>query len=70
MTNIKINRIRKLCATARFPMTFQARLANIGAELLEQLTARQIAAIIDGPMARSQTVGYSAGYDTGAASAS
>ena len=69
MTNIKINRVRRLSATARFPRTFEARLANFEAELIDQLTAKQIAAVIDGPMARSQTVGYSAGYDTGAASA-
>ena len=70
MTSIKLNRVLKLSATSRFPRTFQARLANIGAALLEQLTAKQIAAVIDGPMARSQTAGYSAGYDAGLAGAS
>ena len=69
MTSIKLNRVRKLSATARFPRTFQARLDNIDAALLDHLTAKQIAAVIDGPMARSQTAGYSAGYDAGAASA-
>lgn len=61
MTSIKSNRIAKLSTTARFPRTFRARLANIDAALLEQLTAKQIAAVIDGPMQRS----YSAGHDTG-----
>ena len=66
-SSIKLNRVREMSATARFPRTFQARLDNIDAALLDQLTAKQIAAVIDGPMARSQKAGYSAGYDTGVA---
>lgn len=61
MTTIKFNRVAKLSKTAQFPRTFHARIANIDRELLNQLTAKQIAAIIDGPMQRS----YSAGHDTG-----
>lgn len=61
MSTIKINRARKLSRTAQYPRTFAARLANIPAELIASLTAAQIAAIIDGPMAAS----YSAGHDTG-----
>lgn len=61
MTSIKFNRVAKLSTTARFPRTFRACLANIDADLQQQLTAKQIAAIIDGPMQRS----YSAGHDTG-----
>ena len=61
MTSIKFNRVAKLSQTALFPRTFRARLANIDAALLDQLTGKQIAAMIDGPMQRS----YSAGHDTG-----
>jgi hypothetical protein len=61
MTSIKFNRVAKLSTTARFPRTFRARLANIDAAIIDQLTSKQIAAIIDGPMQRS----YSAGHDTG-----
>lgn len=61
MTIIKFNRVAKLSATARFPRTFRARLANIPDSLKSTLTAAQIAAIIDGPMAAS----YAAGHDTG-----
>ena len=65
MTNNKYTRIRHLCSTAKFPRTFAARLGNIDPGLLSQLTARQIAAIIDGPMARS----YGAGCATSTLSA-
>ena len=59
---IKTNRVRSLSATARYPRTFDARLASIPAALIEQLTARQIAAIIDGPMQASYQAGHAAGY--------
>lgn len=57
MSKIKINRIRKLSATAKFPRTFEDRLANIDVWLQESLTARQLAAIIDGPMEKSRAAG-------------
>lgn len=63
---IKIARIRKLSRMARYPRSFEARLANIDAELIEQLTARQVAAIIDGPMDRSWAAGVKRGYDDAA----
>ena len=59
---IKTTRIRALSATARYPLTFDERLAAIPAALLNQLTARQIAAIIDGPMQASYSAGHEAGY--------
>ena len=59
---IKTNRVRALSATARYPRTFDARLASIPAALIERLTARQIAAIIDGPMQASYASGRDAGY--------
>ncbi len=59
---IKTSRIRALSATARYPRTFDARLAAIPADLLKQLTARQLAAIIDGPMQASYSAGHDAGY--------
>ena len=59
---IKLHRIRALSATARFMRTFDSRLAAIPADLLTQLTARQIAAIIDGPMQSSYSAGHEAGY--------
>lgn len=51
-----------MSATARYPRTFDERLAAIPTELLKQLTARQIAAIIDGPMQVSYSAGHEAGY--------
>ena len=60
-TAIKLNRVRKLADTARYPRTFAARLQAIPDALLAALTARQIAALIDGPMAAS----YSAGHQRG-----
>lgn len=62
MSTIKFNRVAKLSNTARFPRTFRARLAAIDAALLNQLTAKQIAAIIDGPMQQSYSAGHTAGY--------
>ena len=59
---IKLHRVRALSATVRYPRTFDARLAAIPAGLLQQLTARQIAAIIDGPMQASYQAGHAAGY--------
>ena len=59
---VKINRVRALSATARHPRTFDERLAAIPQSLLTQLTARQIAAIIDGPMQASYQAGHAAGY--------
>lgn len=59
---IKTNRARTLSATARFQRTFDDRLAAIPKALLTQLTARQIAAIIDGPMQASYQAGHAAGY--------
>lgn len=59
---IKLHRVRALSATARFQRTFDARLAAIPQALLTQLTARQIAAIIDGPMQASYQAGHAAGY--------
>ena len=53
----KLNRVNKLSATARFPRTFRSSVANIDDALLDRLTATQIAAMINGPMARSQTAG-------------
>lgn len=61
MTAIKIARIRKLSDTARFPRTFEARLAALDPGLIAALTAAQLAAIIDGPMARSYSAGHNAG---------
>ena len=58
MSGVKLNRIRRLSATARYPHTFKARLANIDPELCGSLTAKQIAAIIDGPMQRSYAAGH------------
>ena len=63
MSAIKYNRLRKLCDTARYPRTFQARLAAIPETLLAELTAKQIATIIDGPMQTSHAAGWSSGYD-------
>jgi len=60
--SIKINRIRALSVTARYPRTFDARLAAIPQALLTQRTARQIAAMIDGPMQASYASGHDAGY--------
>lgn len=60
--SIKTNRIRALSATALYPRTFGARLAAIPQALLTRLTARQIAAIIDGPMQSSYQAGHDAGY--------
>lgn len=57
MTKVKLNRIRKLSQTARFPRTFSDRLANIDQQLLDRLTARDIANIIDGPMEKSWAAG-------------
>lgn len=51
-----------MSATARYPRTFDERLAAIPTALLKQLTARQIAAIIDGPMQSSYSAGHEAGY--------
>lgn len=62
MSTIKLNRVRKLAHTARYPRTFEARIAAIPSELLQSLTARQIAAIIDGPMQRSYSAGHTAGW--------
>lgn len=62
MSTIKLNRVRKLSATARFPRTFDARMAAIDSTLIESLTAAQIAAMIDGPMASSYSAGHNAGY--------
>ena len=59
---IKLHRVRALSATARHPRTFDARLGAIPQALLAQLTARQIAAIIDGPMQASYNAGHDAGY--------
>jgi hypothetical protein len=59
---IKLNRVRKLAATARYPRTFDARLTSIPAPLIASLTAAQIAAIIDGPMASSHAAGHTSGY--------
>lgn len=61
MANIKIDRVRKLSATARYPRTFAARLAAIPQPLLDGLTAAQIAAIIDGPMQASYSAGHTQG---------
>jgi len=58
ISGVKLNRIRRLSATARYPHTFEARLANIDPELCGSLTAKQIAAIIDGPMQRSYAAGH------------
>lgn len=58
----KANRARALSATARYPRTFDERLAAIPTALLKQLTARQIAAIIDVPMQSSYSAGHEAGY--------
>ena len=58
ISGVKLNRIRRLSATARYPHTFEARLANIHPELCGSLTAKQIAAIIDGPMQRSYEAGH------------
>lgn len=60
---IKINKARKIAETGKFPQTFDARIAAIGDELLAVLTAKQIAAIIDGPMKESYNAGYHAGYE-------
>lgn len=57
MTRIKINRVQKLSATARYPRTFSERLANIPDSLRDSMTAAQIAAIIDGPMHASYLAG-------------
>lgn len=62
MSKIKLNRVRKMASTARYPRSFDARLASIPAPLLANLTAAQIAAIIDGPMASSHAAGHTAGY--------
>lgn len=57
MTTIKINRLRKLSEASRYPRTFEARLADIPPQLQAQLTAKQLAAIIDGPMQASYVAG-------------
>lgn len=62
MTSIKINRAQKLSHTAKFPRTFADRLAAIPEALLVELTAKQIASIIDGPLAASYNAGHTAGY--------
>jgi hypothetical protein len=62
MTNIKFNKIARSCKTARYPRTFRARLAAIPADLVANLTAAQIAAVIDGPMEASYSAGHSTGY--------
>lgn len=62
MTSIKFNRVAKLSQTARFPRTFRARLDSIPAELIQTLTAKQIAAVIDGPMQASYSAGHTTGY--------
>jgi len=63
MSKIKYNRVVRLCDTARYPRTFAARLKNIPESLLEALTAKQIAEIIDGPMQASHQAGWNTGYD-------
>lgn len=62
VSKTKVNRVRKLSRTAQYPRTFEARLANIPAELVASLTAAQIASVIDGPMATSYSAGHSTGY--------
>jgi len=62
MHTIKINRVRKLSQTARYPRTYEARLSAIPMELIKTLTAAQIAAIIDGPMLTSYSAGHQRGY--------
>lgn len=62
MSHIKINRVRKISQTARYPRTFEARLATIPQDLICALTARQIAALIDGPLADCYEAGHGAGY--------
>jgi hypothetical protein len=62
MTAIKINRVKKLSITAKYPRTFAGRLGSIPDDLMEALTAKQIAAIIDGPMDASYKAGHTAGY--------
>lgn len=60
--SIKINKVRKLSATVRYPRTFAARLAALPQDLLASLTAKQIAAIIDGPMQACYSTGHTQGY--------
>jgi len=47
MTNNKRNRIERLSATARYPATFTAILAAVPEQLLERLTAAELAAVVD-----------------------
>lgn len=61
MTAIKINRVAKLAECARYPRTFRDRIACLGDDLCSQLTARQIAALIDGPIAQSYNAGHTQG---------
>ena len=61
---IKINRARKISSTGQYPRTFEARLKVIPLSLIRDLTAKQIADVIDRPMESS----YYAGISEGAAS--
>jgi hypothetical protein len=60
--SIKLNRARRLSKIAQYPRTFEARLATIPQELRDGLTAKQIAALIDGPLTENYSAGHSAGY--------
>ncbi len=63
MAAIKYNRVYKLSKTAKYPQTFDARIQSIPDWFWETMTAKQIAAIIDGPMQASYMAGYNTGYE-------
>lgn len=47
MHTIKINRARKIATTGKYPTSFAAMLDCIPSRLIERLTAREIADMID-----------------------
>lgn len=47
MHTIKINRARKLSTTGKYPESFSAMLNHIPSRLIERLTSREIADMID-----------------------
>lgn len=61
MTARKLDRVRKLSAWGGYPTTFCACLSHIPVQLQAELTAAQMAAIVDGPCISCHRAGIAKG---------
>ena len=59
--SIKINKARAIAATGKFPRTFDGVCNAVPLLVVQAITAKQLAALIDSMRAQFEQ-GYSAGY--------